>query len=164
MKSLAEIRTIVDSHRQLYEKSCSPSLVEMILKIEGVVSSDYYELQAKYKNDQIGISVFDGFTIKGLNFFTHKESRDGLFADRINKEWTAGRLFAAYTMNDDLSGYHGWVVSAMNQGTASLLSKYSELGNGEGRQTAESTLQITEAVPPKITDLLFYSLPTASGS
>lgn len=158
MKTQQEIRAIVDGHRQLYEKSCSPSLVEMILKIEGVVPPDYYTLQTQYKNDEIGISKFDGFVIEGLKFSTHKESRDGSFANRIMSEWAAGRLFAAYTRNDgSLTDYHGWIVSAMNQGTVYLLSKYSEFGNGEGRLTAESTLQIAEAVPPKITDLLFYT-------
>ena len=50
MKSPAEIRAIVDAHEQRYLRSCSPSLIELLLKIEGHVAPDYYQLQDTYKD------------------------------------------------------------------------------------------------------------------
>lgn len=56
---------IINNHKQQYEKSCTPSAVEMILKLYWKVSSDYYELQDKcnrtedFKEHGMNFSEFD---------------------------------------------------------------------------------------------------------
>jgi len=159
MKTIEEIKPIVNGHRQKYSDSCSPSLVEMMLKIEGRVLSEYYILQDEYKNDNVGLSVFNGREIEGLRFHQFIPSDNETFAQRIIKQWALGRLFAVYTQGPN-GKYHGWIVADIKDDQIFLLSKYSERGNGEGHQTAESTLRISEAIPPKITDLLFYTRPS----
>jgi hypothetical protein len=158
MKTPVEIRAIVDAHEQRYRLSCSPSLIELILKIEGRVRSDYYELQDKYKDQNVGLGVFEGQTIEGIAFHKHDPSKQGTFAERINAEWNRRQLFAAYTLNNgSATDYHGWIVADVAGDEVKLLSKYSECGNGEGKRTATSIIRISEAIPPRITDLLFYS-------
>jgi hypothetical protein len=62
-------------------------------------------------------------------------------------------------LNDgSTTDYHGWVAIGIQNDKIILRSKYSELGNGEGQKTAEHSLNILEAVPPKMTDLVFYTL------
>lgn len=157
MKTRLEIEAIIEGHHQKYRHSCSPSLIEMLLKIQGKVNADYYDLQHKYKDTNVGLEVFDGQTIEGLTFHKHDESKDGTFADRIQAEWKNGRLFAAYTLNDgSTTDYHGWIIVDLSGDEVPLRSKYSECGRGEGRVTAKSILFLSKAKPPKITDLLFY--------
>ena len=128
-----------------------------------MVDNDYYELQDTYKNDNVGLTVFENQTIYGITFHSHDLSKDGSFAERIKKEWAAKKLFATYTLNPGPeNGWHGWIVFDFIEDEVFLRSKYSERGNGEGRLTAKSSLHISEAVPPRMSGLLFYTLPNDS--
>lgn len=60
---------VVDEHQQLYDWSCIPMSVEMVLKLEHREPSDYFELQNAWKNKRDGtFADFDGRTIDGLTF------------------------------------------------------------------------------------------------
>jgi len=91
-------RSIVDRHRQVFGNSCVPSAFEMVLKLTGRVSAEYYELQDASKNrtDRSGRD-FDNVTIAGLTFhqlYAQPRRRGfpftGLFA-AIDSELDAGR-------------------------------------------------------------------------
>lgn len=48
-ESKEEIRAIIDAHTQKYSDFCSPSLVEMLLKLSNAVPLDYYREQERDK-------------------------------------------------------------------------------------------------------------------
>ncbi len=53
-------KDILDKHEQKYEKSCVPSAVEMILKLEGIIDPSSYHLQEKYgDNNPLSGDDFD---------------------------------------------------------------------------------------------------------
>jgi hypothetical protein len=59
----------VDAHRQLYDASCIPMSVELVLKLLGREPADYYALQEPWKNKADGTFVdFDGRMIAGVTF------------------------------------------------------------------------------------------------
>jgi hypothetical protein len=150
---------VVDAHHQKYEKSCSPSIIEILLKLECRVKPDYYGQQDAYKNQNIGLDFARGKTIEKVKFHQHNTQTDGPFITKIQDELNAGRFVGIYTLNDgSTTDYHGWVAVGIQNDKIILRSKYSELGNNEGRKTAEHSLNILEAVPPKMTDLVFYTL------
>ncbi|SKB00469.1 hypothetical protein SAMN02745166_03147 [Prosthecobacter debontii] len=97
------ILQVLDNHRQKYLKSCSASLVEILLKFHEKVPLDYFELQDQYQNENIGLTHFRDQEIQGLHIHCHSESTG-----------------------------HETQESA---GLPYLLTKLSERGNGEGRQT-----------------------------
>lgn len=64
--------TTVQKHKQLYSMSCIPSSVEMVLKYNKKVGTDYFQLQEAWKEKSDGnFSDFDGKTIAGL-IFNHR--------------------------------------------------------------------------------------------
>lgn len=73
---------IVDSHRQIYENSCIPSAIEMILKLLGKVDSNYYIQQYLWENKIGSFADFDGKIIEGVTFkLINGKTMDGLFVD-----------------------------------------------------------------------------------
>lgn len=158
--TIEETIPIVEAHHQKYKNSCSPSIIEILLKLEGIVDSDYYELQNTYENQNVGLDFAREKTIKNVTFHQHNLQNDGPFIVRIKNELRAGRFVGVYMLNDgSQTDHHGWVVVEIKNDEIILRSKYSELGNGEGCQTAECSLHISKAIPPKMTDLVFYTLP-----
>lgn len=85
-------------HKQLYNMSCIPMSIEMILKYNDRVSPNYYDLQNIWKDKSDGtFANFDGKTIAGLKFkhqFNIKRG-DDFPIDRlfkaIDNELSAGR-------------------------------------------------------------------------
>src|SRR3954452_20356027 len=70
--SLAQLsfdKAAIDHHRQIYDLSCVPSAVEMVLKLTGRVSAEYFELQEAWKNKADGSGRdFDAVSVAGLTF------------------------------------------------------------------------------------------------
>ena len=61
--------TVVNNHNQIFESSCIPSAVEMVLKYCKVVDSGYYDLQNEWKNKMDGtFSNFDNKELYGVAF------------------------------------------------------------------------------------------------
>lgn len=115
-KSLTHFnRQIVDRHQQLYDMSCIPMSIEMVLKLLERVPASYYELQNPWKNKSDGnFSNFDGKTIAGVTFHKQFGSErneqfplDKLF-ETIDKELKAGR-FVIVSLSSG-SGWHMYVV------------------------------------------------------
>lgn len=151
---------VVDAHHQQYKKSCSPSIIEILLKLEGKVQSDYYTQQRTYKNQNVGLDFAREKTIEKVTFHQHVIDTDGPFINRVQDELNAGHFVGIYALNPgSTTDYHGWIVVGIQNDELILRSKCSELGNGEGHQTAKHSLHISEAVPPKMTDCVFYTLP-----
>jgi hypothetical protein len=50
---------ILKKHRQLFENSCVPSSVEMVLKLEGIYEADTFDIQNRYGNKPISGDYFD---------------------------------------------------------------------------------------------------------
>lgn len=61
--------TVVNNHDQLFQLSCIPSAVEMVLKYHKVVDLDFYDLQNKWKNKNDGsFRDFDNKELYGITF------------------------------------------------------------------------------------------------
>lgn len=59
----------VAMHKQLYNSSCIPSSIEMVLKYQNKVGANYFDLQNAWKEKWDGtFSNFDGKTINGIKF------------------------------------------------------------------------------------------------
>ena len=151
------IRQIVDAHRQKYERSCSPSLIELLLKIHNLVPSDYYDLQDRYQNQNVGLIHFRDQVIQGLRIHCHDASKGQPFLSRLQELSSAGQIVALYcvTPNDPYRNCHGWIVEEIHSDRIHLLSKYSEGGNGEGKQTASLDLSTAGHEAIQITDLIY---------
>ena len=115
--------SIIDSHAQLYEMSCIPSSVEMVLKLLGRVPASDYDLQNEWKNKSDGsFQNFDGKSVNGVTFhlqFWLPRNDDfpleKLFA-AIHSELKEGRFVIAGLASG--GGWHNWVI-------------YDEDSNGE---------------------------------
>ncbi|WP_294347272.1 hypothetical protein [uncultured Sphingobacterium sp.] len=61
--------TVVNNHNQLFQMSCIPSAVEMILKYYKVVDFDFYGLQNEWQNKTDGsFRDFDNRELYGITF------------------------------------------------------------------------------------------------
>lgn len=68
-KDKQSLESIASKHKQIYDVSCIPMSVEMVLKYNHRVAPDYYELQKDWKNKADGtFGNFDGKTLFGLKF------------------------------------------------------------------------------------------------
>lgn len=62
--------TVVNNHNQIFQMSCIPSAVEMILKYCNVVDFDFYDLQNEWQNKVDGsFRNFDKKELYGITFF-----------------------------------------------------------------------------------------------
>lgn len=151
------MKEVVDSHEQKYKLSCSPSLIEMMLKIHGLVDSKYYDLQEKYKNENVGLTHFRNQEIEGLHIHSHDESSGQSFLDRLQELTKAGHVVALYCKNPNDENFHGWLVDEIleSEDKISLLTKLSELGSGEGRRTIQYRFPLSGSNSIQITDLIY---------
>ncbi|EEF60251.1 hypothetical protein [Pedosphaera parvula] len=106
---------IVDDHKQIYDMSCIPMSIEMVLKLLDRVPGSYYDLQNPWKNKMDGnFSNFDSKTIEGVTF--HKQyglARNDKFPltklfETIDHELKAGRFVIVSLVSS--SGWHMWVI------------------------------------------------------
>ena len=62
--------TVVNNHNQIFQMSCIPSAIEMILKYYNVVDFDFYDLQNEWKDKADGsFRNFDKKELYGITFF-----------------------------------------------------------------------------------------------
>jgi hypothetical protein len=130
-------RDKIDRHQQLFDFSCIPSGVEMILKLIGRVPENYYALQESWGNKTDGsFGDFDQRTIAGVRFRRRfgvprgpKFPLKKLFA-AIDAELKHGRYVLA-SLSSGGADYHMWViVQRLDDGRYRALSK-------NGRETIE---------------------------
>ena len=142
--TLVFARPIVDAHRQRELNSCSTSLAEMMLKIGGKVDPSYYELQKLDTHEGSGLALIRDKQIAGVTFRLIPPSLgvDGIL-QRIRDELAAGRSVGVYLPGDN-GVAHGWVVVDVEVDQLVLLSKCSERGGGEGANTVEMGLMLSD--------------------
>lgn len=126
-------QSIIKCHEQLYKYSCIPSSVEMVLKLLGKVSVDYYELQREWDNRKDGsFEDFDGRTIEGVTFerkFTMERSKNFPIAElfkTIDDELKDGRLVIISIDSRSVlnqPGYHMWLIYENIENGYSVFSK-----------------------------------------
>jgi hypothetical protein len=143
--------SIVDSHHQKYSDSCAPSLCEMLLKLSGAVGTNYYEEQDRDKNDTVGLSNIKDKTLHGRTF-RHFDRRTPLI-DKIKTELQKGKFLGIFL---PIGKFHGFVIAAMDSQHILLLSKYSELGQGQGRVTTRHFLPVADVHNLQGFDCVFY--------
>jgi len=142
-------------HCQKFRDSCSPSLIEIMLKYYKLVPNEYYELQNKYKNENVGLIHFAGQTIEGLRIERHIPGPGQSFVERVCEEWPKGNLIGLYCVIPEINKCHGWIVSGISGERIFLLSKYSEDGKGSGCETAYMDRSLYGEDAIQITDLIF---------
>ena len=123
--------TVVNNHDQLYQLSCIPSAVEMILKYYKVVDFDFYDLQEKWKNKSDGsFHDFDNKKLFGITFsqkFVLPRDKsfpiDSLFKT-IEKELSVNKKVIISLPSE--SGWHMFVIC--DQTSDGEFISYSKLG------------------------------------
>jgi imidazolonepropionase-like amidohydrolase len=108
-------RQIIDDHKQLYNMSCIPMSVEMVLKLLERAPVSYYKLQKPWKNKADGsFRNFDGKTFEGVTFHQQFALARGdrfplarLF-ETIDGELKAGRFVIVGLASGP--GWHNWVI------------------------------------------------------
>jgi hypothetical protein len=148
-------RPIVDLHRQLYKDSCSTSLAEMMLKVGKKVPFDFYELQAFEVLASTGLDHIKDKRIAGVTFraLSHNLSSAEIFT-KIKKELDEGRTVGIYLPGIERT--HGWIAVEMETDAIALLSKFSEMGGGEGAGTDELWFALTDLDALNRTDCIYY--------
>jgi hypothetical protein len=104
-------RHIVDEHKQLFDSSCIPMTIELVLKLTRRKPADFFKLQEAWQIKTDGsFADFDGKTLGGLTFHRQFSQPRGnnfplkrLF-ETIDKELAAGR----YIIVSFQSGDHSW--------------------------------------------------------
>lgn len=65
----SSIHSVASQHEQIYENSCIPMAVEMVLKFNKAEAMDYYQLQNNWQNKLDGtFQEFGGKSLGGLTF------------------------------------------------------------------------------------------------
>jgi hypothetical protein len=123
---------IIKSHTQLFEYSCIPMAVELVLKLLGRVPPDYFELQTQWNNFRFGtFADYDAKTINGVTFqmqFSVESGRNfspekmqQLFGT-IDRELGAGRYVIISLASN--GGWHNFVIyDRTNDGEYQAVSK-----------------------------------------
>lgn len=124
--------TVVNNHNQIFQMSCIPSAVEMVLKYYNVVNFDFYDLQNDWQNKADG--SFHNFDNKKLYGITFSQKfvlpRDATFPidslfQTIENELKSGRKVIISLPAD--TGWHMFVIS--KQAPDGDFVSYSKLGN-----------------------------------
>jgi hypothetical protein len=107
-------RKIVDEHKQLFDSSCIPMTIEMVLKLTGREPVNFFKLQEAWQTKTDGsFADFDGKTIAGLTFhqrFKNPRNKDfplKRLMSEIDKELKAGRyIIVSLQSGKDLFHMH----------------------------------------------------------
>jgi hypothetical protein len=156
-------RRIVDEHKQLFDSSCVPMTVELVLKLTGRKPVDFFKLQEAWKNKTDGsFGDFDEKTLAGLTFhrqFTHPRGNDfplnRLFAT-IDRELDAGR----YVIVSFQSGAHSWhmhvIYGKSADGEFVAITKSGSKASGARTIVVKNVKEIVRKM--KGTDILTYEV------
>jgi hypothetical protein len=154
-------RHIVDEHKQLFDSSCIPMTIELVLKLTRREPTDFFKLQDAWQTKTDGsFADFDGKTIGGLTFhrqFTQPRGNNfplrHLFAT-IDKELEAGR----YVIISFQSGDHSWHMHVIYGKSASgdfvAITKSGSKATGARTVEVRSVKEIVTKM--KGTDILTY--------
>jgi hypothetical protein len=103
---------LMAQHNQLYRTSCSPSLIEILLKLEGLVAPDWFEEQEKHKGDNVGLEPYLNQAVHGgtIRRIQDELSPEVSFVGRIDQLLADDKALGIYLRNPDGSGFHGWMI------------------------------------------------------
>ncbi len=150
--------TVVNNHNQIFQLSCIPSAVEMVLKYYKVVGFDFYDLQNEWKNKTDGsFRDFNNKKLYGITFFQKFVlPRDATFPidslfQTIENELKSGRKVIISLPSD--TGWHMFVIC--KQTPDGEFVSYSKLG------THTLILRNTKEIVKKSngTEIMTYSTP-----
>ncbi len=124
--------TVINNHNQLFQMSCIPSAVEMVLKYYKVVDFNFYDLQNEWQNKTDGsFRDFDNKELYGITFSQKFVlPRDATFPmdslfQTIENELRSGRKVIISLPAD--GGWHMFVVC--KQTPDGDFVSYSKLGS-----------------------------------
>lgn len=116
-------REIVDSHQQLYPTSCIPMAIELVLKLLGRISIDYYDLQKEVPDKtDLSFGNYNGRTINGIKF-------EMQFAEERNDDFPIDELFAEIERH--LSNNEFIIISLENKFSWHMWVVYKKDKNGD---------------------------------
>jgi hypothetical protein len=161
-------REIIKKHIQKYEKSCTPSAVEMVLKLLDKVNCDYCDLQDFCGNEGMNFSIFDKKIIRKIKFIKLFENpRTDTFPindlfNKINEEIKVGRyvIISLYSGKDPNGNncYHNHIIYDTNVVSGEYLAFTKHYGSDNIIET-HGTMNIkNKVVKMKGTDILTYLL------
>jgi hypothetical protein len=154
--TLASAGPIVDAHEQKFLNSCSTSLAEMMLKLGGKVDPLYYELQKLDTPQGSGLALIRDRTIAGVTFRVISPSLGAAgILQKIREELAAGRSVGVYLPGAD-GAAHGWLAAEIETDQIIFLSKYSERGGGEGKESEELVLKFDDLEVLTRVDCIYY--------
>jgi len=167
MKTPIETLALVQRHVQKYNNqtggSCAASGIEMILKLEGLVPDNFYEIQDKYQYQNTGFAEFDGKNIHGLVFRARRLPwRDLSLTEAMLTELNAGRYFL---VSLPVGGWHVFVVFLHNQDDFHAVSKFGTFETGTEPMILNMITTLCQFL--KVLDeldILTYSKPELIGS
>jgi hypothetical protein len=156
-------RQIVDDHKQLFDSSCIPMTIELVLKLTRREPVDFFKLQNAWQTKTDGsFADFDGKTIGGLTFhrqFTQPRGNNfplkRLFAT-IDRELEAGR----YVIISFQSGDHTWhmhvIYGKSANGDFVAITKSGSKATGARTVEVRNVKEIVTKM--KGTDILTYEM------
>jgi hypothetical protein len=130
-KNKQSLESVASKHKQIYDMSCIPMSVEMLLKYNDCVAPTYYRLQDSWKNKVDGtFENFDGRIVACLKFkhqFNVQRGNDFPFKQlfkTIDTELSAGRKVIV-SLPSGLNLWHMYVIDKkMAQGDYVAFSRY----------------------------------------
>jgi len=151
-------QSIVSQHMQLFDCSCIPMTVELVLKLLNKIKSDDFTLQKQWQNKTDGsFSDFDGKFIEQITFKKKfGMSRNNNFPlqdlfDCIDKEVEAGRYVIISLANS--LGWHMYVIYDKNS-SSDEYSAVSKNVKGDDLFINDVKAKVTQM---NGTDILTYS-------
>ncbi|MDR2955407.1 MAG: hypothetical protein LBV43_10030 [Prevotella sp.] len=148
---------VVNNHNQIFEPSCIPSTVEIVLKYCKVVDIDFYDLQNEWKNKTDGsFSDFDNKELYGITF-SHK------FDLPRDANFPIDSLFQ--TIEDELKSGRKVIISLPSNMGWHMFVVYKQTPDGEfvsySKQGSHTLiLRNTKEIVKKVngTDIMTYSI------
>jgi hypothetical protein len=141
----SHIQKVVDGHQQKFSDSCCPSLAEMMLKIQGLVSIDYYEEQNRDQNNPVGITNIKDKEFSGW-IFREVPAVKSTFLKNVNRLILENKVVGIFLQLDPNQPYHGYVLQELRDENYILLSKRSHTRNQTGRETIREEISVFQMV------------------
>src|SRR5207302_7618945 len=117
--------------------------------------ANYYAEQDRDQNRNVGLENIEDKTISGITFRKFKPQVEAKnIQQRIDEELSKGQFLGIYLPLG--GGFHSFVMAGKVNQDYVLLSKCSELGGGEGKQTVEYYIPAHRIPELERFDLIYY--------
>lgn len=161
-------KQVTDLHQQSYPSSCATSLGELLIKLEGETPPDLQQHEAA--GPSTGLKFLKDQTYGRLTIRQYQGA--GPLSALLKAEIGAGRVIGIFLNNKfwnaAMPGIHAWaavrLVDVAGKSYVHLLSKESECGQGQGKNTVETLVGLTDLDAAPVTDVVYYQLVPAAGA